>query len=299
MLSKYIENLLTESNNAATSCIDTCTTLEMVQMINNEDKVIAKAIERILPSIAQSIDEAALRLAAGGRMIYFGAGTSGRLGIIDASECPATYGVPETMISAVIAGGISGIADAMQGDEDGINSGMNDVLINNVTRNDVVVGITASGRTPYVIGAITQGNEIGALTIGICNNPDTLLSEIAKITVAPITGPEVIQGSTRMKAGTAQKMVLNMLSTGVMIKLGKTYGNIMVGLTANNEKLYDRARRIVEKITGVCSTDAVSSLIDCDYDVKCAIVSIKLGCDKAQAKRLLDENQGHMSKVLD
>ena len=245
-----IDTLITETNNPATAGISGCSTLEMVRLINQEDKKVAQAVERELPHIAEAIDEAAARLARGGRLFYVGAGTSGRLAVVDASECPCTYGVSPDMVQAVLAGGLEGIGDAARGDEDNTEMGGEDLRRRQLTARDVVVGITASGRTPYVLGAVRYAAQVGAFTIGLCSNPDTAVSHLAALTIAPITGPEAIEGSTRMKSGTAQKMVLNMLSTGVMIRLGKVYGNRMVQMVASNEKLRLRAARMVSEVTG-------------------------------------------------
>ncbi len=246
-------------------------------MINEEDKSVAYAVEKELANIALAIDKAVICLQNGGRMFYVGTGTSGRLGVLDASECPPTYGVSEDMVKAVLAGGIEGIANAANGDEDSRETGMKDLEKEGISEKDVVIGITASGRTPYVIGALNYAKSKGALTIGICNNPDTELSRIADITIAAITGPEVIQGSTRMKAGTAQKMILNMISTCVMVKLGRTYGNMMIDLDANNEKLYDRAENIVCYLTGADKDMARKALVKCEYNIREAIKLIENG----------------------
>lgn len=291
--------LVTEQNNPDTVNIDACSTIELVTMINNEDKKVAPAIEKVLEQIAKAIDGATERLSMGGRMLYFGAGTSGRLGVIDASECPPTYGTSPEMVQGIIAGGKNAIFNAAEGDEDNEPGGANAVKSLHVTNTDVVVGIAASGRTPYVLGALKAGNEAGALTIGICNNPDVPMMKIAQITIAPITGPEAIQGSTRMKAGSAQKMVLNMLSTGVMVKLGKVYKNLMVDVVSNNEKLVDRAKRIVTAATDCDENTASAKLLECDYNVKLSIVSILTGKDKETAKRLLEENKGYVKKTIE
>lgn len=268
---------ITESINEKTVDIDKCATIDMVRMINEEDKSVAYAVEKELGNIALAIDKATLKLQNGGRMFYVGAGTSGRIGVLDASECPPTYGVSEDMVKAILAGGIEGMTNAANGDEDNSEQGMEDLKKEDVNEKDVVIGITASGRTPYVLGAINYSNSIGALTIGICNNPDTELSRIADMTIAAITGPEVIQGSTRMKAGTAQKMILNMISTCVMVKLGRTYGNMMYDLNANNEKLYDRAENIVCNLTGTNKENAKIALASCRYNIREAVRMIENG----------------------
>lgn len=291
--------LITEMNNPATVNIDTCSTSELVRMINNEDKKVALAVEKVLDSVALAIDKATERLSEGGRMFYIGAGTSGRLGVIDASECPPTYGTPPEMVQGIIAGGKDAIFNAARGDEDNDQAGADAVKERSVTEKDVVVGIAASGRTPYVLGALKAGNDAGALTIGICNNPDVPIMKIAQVTIAPITGPEAIQGSTRMKAGTAQKMVLNMLSTGVMVKLGKVYRNLMVDVVSSNEKLVDRAKRIVMAATDCDEKTASIWLTKCDYNVKTAIVTILTGKDVQKALKLLEDSNGFVSKALE
>ena len=246
-----LEKLTTESRNQNTLNIDKVSTLEMVKMINDEDKKVAVAVEAELPRIAEAIDEIVIRLHKGGRLIYIGAGTSGRLGILDASECPPTYGVSEELVQGVIAGGKEAIFRAKEGAEDSKELAVTDLKNKNITENDVIVGLAASGRTPYVIGGLEYANEIGAMTISITCNADSEVSKAAKISIAPVVGAEVVTGSTRLKSGTAQKLVLNMLSTGTMIKLGKVYGNLMVDVRATNEKLVERAKRIVCEATGV------------------------------------------------
>ena len=278
-----IDTLITETNNPATAGISGCSTLEMVRLINQEDKKVAQAVERELPHIAEAIDEAAARLARGGRLFYVGAGTSGRLAVVDASECPCTYGVSPDMVQAVLAGGLEGIGDAARGDEDNTEMGGEDLRRRQLTARDVVVGITASGRTPYVLGAVRYAAQVGAFTIGLCSNPDTAVSHLAALTIAPITGPEAIEGSTRMKSGTAQKMVLNMLSTGVLIRLGKVYGNRMVQMVASNEKLRLRAARMVSEVTDCPQETAAEQLAACRYDVKLTIAAVLLGCGPEEA----------------
>ena len=262
---------ITETNNKSTIGISDCSTIEMVRMINEEDKSVAFSVETELERIAAAIDAAAPRLLKGGRLFYIGAGTSGRLGVLDASECHATFGVPTTMVQAIVAGGIEGVTNAANGDEDDFISGEKDIAAKSITNKDVIVGITASGRTPYVHGAIMRGKKECCLTIGVCNNYDTSLSKVADITISPVTGPEAIQGSTRLKAGTAQKMVLNMLSTGIKIRLGKTYENLMVDFLPNNDKLRDRAIRVVMQVTGIKREYAEKLLEETGYHIKSAI----------------------------
>ena len=289
-----IHTLLTETNNPATAGISGCSTLEMLRLINDEDKKVAPAVERELPHIADAVDRIAARLQAGGRLFYIGAGTSGRLAVVDASECRCTYGVPTDLVQAILAGGLEGIGDAAQGDEDDAAMGREEIRRRRAGAGDAVVGITASGRTPYVLGAIAQANEAGCLTVGLCSNPDTALSRLATVTIAPLTGPEAIEGSTRMKSGTAQKMVL---STGVMIRLGKVYGNRMVDMDANNEKLRARAARMVTDITGCPAEEAAARLTLCGYDVKRAISSLWLDCGAGEAAERLAAAGGNLEAL--
>ena len=244
---------------------------------------MAPAVERELPHIADAVDRIAARLQAGGRLFYIGAGTSGRLAVVDASECRCTYGVPTDLVQAILAGGLEGIGDAAQGDEDDAAMGREEIRRRRAGAGDAVVGITASGRTPYVLGAIAQANEAG--------------SRLATVTIAPLTGPEAIEGSTRMKSGTAQKMVLNMLSTGVMIRLGKVYGNRMVDMDANNEKLRARAARMVTDITGCPAEEAAARLTLCGYDVKRAISSLWLDCGAGEAAERLAAAGGNLEAL--
>lgn len=293
-----INLLTTEMNNPNTVQLSEQSTQDMVRMIHAEDCKITQAIEQELPQIAKAIEAASERLAQGGRMFYFGAGTSGRLAVVDASECHCTYGVAPDLVQAVLAGGVEGILDASQGDEDDPELAKKEFATRHITHKDVIVGITASGRTPYVIGALQKGNEIGALTIGICNNKNSALSEVAQITIAPVTGPEVIEGSTRMKAGTSQKMILNMISTGVMVKLGKVYKNLMVNMVANNSKLYIRAVRMVCCATACSEEKAEEVLKQCDYEIKVAIVAILLDLQVAEARGLLATHADNIDDIM-
>lgn len=237
-------------------------------------------------------------LRKGGRMFYVGAGTSGRLGIVDAGELPCTFGVAHHTVQAIIAGGPTAVYDAAMGDEDDKENGKAEMLQRNVGPSDVIVGITASGRTPYVLGAIEAGKQVGAITIGICNNPDSPLSLQADVAIVAETGPEVIEGSTRMKAGTSQKMILNMLSTVIMSQLGYVYKNYMVRMVPNNQKLYARAIHITSKCTGVDESICEESLKKSDWNIDEAIVMLARGVDNQTAKRLLEENQHIVGKVL-
>lgn len=294
-----LSKLTTESRNQNTLYIDKVSTIEMVKKINDEDKKVAEAVEKELPQIAKAIDGIVDRIHKGGRLIYMGAGTSGRLGILDASECPPTYGVSEDLVQGLIAGGYEAIFRAKEGAEDSKELAVKDLKDKDLNLNDIVVGLAASGRTPYVIGGLEYANEIGALTISITCNKDSDVSKTSKIAISPVVGAEVITGSTRLKAGTAQKLVLNMLSTGTMIKLGKVYGNLMVDVRATNEKLVERAKRIVCEATNVGKEEATKYLEETKFDVKLAIFMILSGLNKEKAEDKLVENKGYIAKALE
>ncbi len=264
---------LTEAINPATRDIDALPTLEMLAHINAEDARVADAVRAELPGIARAVDEIAARMKRGGRLIYIGAGTSGRLGILDASEMPPTFSTPSDLVVGIIAGGREAMFRAVEGAEDDADAGARDLAAVQIAENDSVVGLSASGRTPYVIGALKFAREHGALTISVACNRPAPIQESAEINIAPLVGAEVIAGSTRLKAGTAQKIILNMLSAGVMIKLGKTYGNLMVDVQPTNAKLRDRAVRIVETACGIPRADAEARLRECNGEVKTAIVA--------------------------
>lgn len=294
-----LDRLTTESRNQNTLNIDKVSTLEMVKIINNEDKKVAIAVENELPQISEAIDGIVERINRGGRLIYIGAGTSGRLGILDASECPPTYGVSEELVQGIIAGGTEAIFRAKEGAEDSKELAIEDLKEKNLTENDTVVGLAASGRTPYVIGGLEYANKIGALTVSVTCNGDSEVSKVAKISIAPVVGAEVVTGSTRLKSGTAQKLVLNMLSTGTMIKLGKVYGNLMVDVRATNEKLVERAKRIVCEATGVEKSQAEEVLSETNFDVKLAIFMILSGLNITQAKEKLSASKGYIAKAME
>ncbi len=293
-----LSKLITEGRNPNTMNIDCVSTEEMIRMINEEDKKVALAVENEISNIARAVDAIAEKLREGGRLIYMGAGTSGRIGILDASECPPTYGTDPSMVQGLIAGGQSAILKAVEGAEDDGPRGVQDLKDINFNIKDVVVGIAASGRTPYVVSALEYANDIGAITIGVSCNPNSDLANASQISIAPIVGPEVVTGSTRMKAATAQKMVLNMLSTGVMIKLGKVYQNLMVDMQASNLKLVERAIRIVTQATGISREEAEEVLKETEYDVKLAILMIESKLSKEDARKLLDVNHGYIRKAL-
>jgi N-acetylmuramic acid 6-phosphate etherase len=292
------EQSLTEARNPATENIDTLPTLDMVQLINFEDKRVPQAIESELPHIAAAIDGIAERMKRGGRLVYIGAGTSGRLGVLDASECPPTFSTPPGRVVGLIAGGEQALTHSIEGAEDDAGAGAHDVAALNVTERDSVVGIAASGRTPYVLGGMTEARSRGALVVSLaCNHPSPM-AELADVCIAPLTGPEAITGSTRLKAGTAQKLVINMLSTGVMIKLGKTFGNLMVNVQTSNIKLQARARRIVQQACGISAEEAESALKACDGQAPVAIVSTLAGLTPDEARRRLAAADGIVRKAL-
>ncbi|MBQ6759740.1 MAG: N-acetylmuramic acid 6-phosphate etherase [Selenomonadaceae bacterium] len=236
--------LTTEKVNPATAHIDECTTLEMVKLINDEDKKVAAAVENVLPEVAKAVDAIAESFLRGGRLFYIGAGTSGRLGVLDASECPPTFGVKPDMVQGLIAGGEGALIHAVEGAEDNFNLAAEDLTSRNFCAADVLVGITASGRTPYVLGGVDFAKKLGAITVGVSCVEDSALAKVVDIAITPVTGAEALTGSTRMKAGTATKMILNMLTTAAMIKIGKVRGNLMVCVQATNDKLRDRIKRI-------------------------------------------------------
>ncbi len=293
-----LDKLITESRNFNTVNIDSVPTVEMLRMINAEDKTVAYAVEKELDRIAEAVDIIHERLSKGGRLIYIGAGTSGRLGIIDASECPPTFGTDPELVQGIIAGGRNAVFKSAEGAEDDKDGGIADVKSVGLCDKDVLVGLAASGRTPYVIGALEYANGLNAATVAVTCNPDSEMAQVARISIAPVVGPEAITGSTRMKAGTAQKLVLNMLTTGVMVKLGKVYENLMVDVKASNIKLTERARKIVSQCAGVEEADAKRALEETEYDVKLAIFMLKSGLLKEDARKELDENNGFVRKAL-
>ncbi|MDI3310297.1 MAG: N-acetylmuramic acid 6-phosphate etherase [Thermoanaerobacterium sp.] len=293
-----LEVLMTEGRNPDTVDIDRLSTEDMLKKINEEDKKVPIAVGKEIPNIAKAIDIAAEKLKKGGRLIYIGAGTSGRLGILDASECPPTFGVSPEMVQGIIAGGDTAIRKAVEGAEDNMELGKSDLIERNLSSNDIVVGIAASGRTPYVLGALHYAKEIGVTTIGISCNPNCEMKKLVDVMIAPVVGPEVIMGSTRMKAGTAQKLVLNMISTGVMIKIGKVYSNLMVDVQATNEKLIHRAKRIVKLATGADDVTIERILNETDYNVKLTILIILTSLEKPEAQKLLEKAEGYIEKAL-
>jgi N-acetylmuramic acid 6-phosphate etherase len=294
---KEFNRLVTEERNGKTLDLDVLDTTELVKRIQSEDFAVAEAVGKVTGEISQAIDIIVARLKDGGRMIYFGAGTSGRLGVLDATECSPTFGVDFDQVQAFIAGGKEAMFKSFESAEDSIQMGVNDAQAANLTARDVVVGITASGRTPYVIGALQTAREVGAATIGVTNNNDGL-SSICDVTIAAITGPEALTGSTRMKAGSAQKMILNLLSTCTMVRLGKVYENLMVDLRPTNEKLRERAVSIVSILGEVPRHLAEGALVASQNRAKTAILMAKRKLGRAQAEELLTKYGGSLRKAL-
>ncbi|MCO6545143.1 MAG: N-acetylmuramic acid 6-phosphate etherase [Gilliamella sp.] len=290
--------MLTENRNPNSEKIDNCSTLEMLQIINNEDKKVALAIEKELPNIAKAVDAISLTLSNQGRLIYIGAGTSGRLGILDASECPPTYGTSPEQVIGLIAGGKTAIFKAIENAEDNPELAITDLKNINFNSNDVLVGIAASGRTPYVIGAMQYAKSIGAIVISLCCNPSAPMINLANIAITPIVGAEVITGSSRMKAGTAQKLVLNMLTTASMIKIGKVYSNLMVDVQATNAKLVERQISIVMQATDCSREKAIAALTESNKHCKTAILMILSSLNAEQARLKLKKENGFIRQIL-
>src|SRR5262249_12067355 len=280
----------TEQINPHTTEIDSLPTLRALRIINNEDKKVAEAVEKVLPAIARAVDAIAERLGRGGRLFYIGAGTSGRLGVLDAAECPPTFGVSPDMVQGVIAGGYEACSRPVEASEDDREAGVKDLKDRGLNANDAVVGIAASGRTPYAVGAVQYAREIGALTVCVTCNENTEIARAVEIPIEPVPGPEVIAGSTRLKAGTAQKLVLNMLSTMTMVRLGYVTGNRMTNLTPRNTKLRQRALRIVMDECKLDEGTAKSFLESADWDLRVAIVMIKTNATREQADDALKKS---------
>jgi len=290
--------LTTEARNPLTVGLDSLNAFGIVQLINAEDAKVARAVGAVSAEIAEAIDIIADRFSKGGRLIYTGAGTSGRLGVLDAVECPPTFNTNPELVVGLIAGGPEGLLRAIEGAEDSADMGRQDLQKVALTDLDVVVGIAASGRTPYVIGGLDYARETGAYAIGFSCNQDAALKAHADLSIIPVVGPEVLSGSTRLKAGTATKMVLNMLTTGAMVRMGKTYSNLMVDLSATNEKLGERAQRIVKELTDCSISEACVLLERCDGEVKTAIVSRNLDVSPDAARARLDLVGGHLRHAL-
>lgn len=290
--------LLTEARNPATEHLDELPTLAMLQVINDEDAKVAGAVRAELPQIARAIDEIAARFGRGGRLFYIGAGTSGRLGVLDASECPPTFSVPADLVQGLIAGGDSALRLSSEHSEDSPEEGARDLAAAGFAKDDTLVGIAASGRTPYVLGALAHAKKLGALTVGLTCVPGSAISQAVDISISPATGPEVLTGSTRLKAGSATKLVLNMISTGVMVRTGATFGNLMVNVRPTNAKLVDRAHRIIAAATGCDMERAAKLLEEAGEDVKTAIVMQRLSLSREAAETRLVAVHGVLAKAL-
>lgn len=293
---KTLGQLITEQRNPNSMQIDTLSAYEIVQIINNEDKQVPLVIEKVLPQIAQAVEKIVEAFQQGGRLVYIGAGTSGRLGVLDASECPPTFGVSPEMVKGIIAGGERALRHPIEGAEDNKEAGKQDLQAVEFSQKDVLVGIAASGRTPYVLGALAYAKQLGATTVSIASNPNSAMSQIADIVIDTVVGAEVLTGSSRMKSGTAQKLVLNMLTTASMILIGKCYQNLMVDVQASNQKLVARAIRIVMQATECSREIAETTLALAENNAKLAIMMILADLDKDGAEQLLSQQQGKISR---
>lgn len=291
--------LVSETRNPQTMDLDALTTIELVNRFNQQDTLVAQAVKATLPEVAKAVDAAAQALKAGGRIIYMGAGTSGRLGVLDASECPPTFGVPHGLVVGLIAGGPGALLKAVEGAEDNAQLGEDDLKALSLNATDLVVGLAASGRTPYVIGGLKYASAVGCTTVAVSCNPDSPIAHEADIAISPVVGPEALTGSTRLKSGTAQKLVLNMISTGAMVKFGKVYQNLMVDMKATNVKLVDRACRMVVEATGVTRDVAEKVLRQSDFEVKPAILMVLTGLDASAARAKLAAHQGFLRAALE
>ncbi|QBQ62848.1 N-acetylmuramic acid 6-phosphate etherase [Actinobacillus indolicus] len=297
-LLKTLGQLITEQRNPNSMQIDTLSAYKIVQIINNEDKQVPLAIEKVLPQIAQAVEKIVEAFQQGGRLVYIGAGTSGRLGVLDASECPPTFGVSPEMVKGIIAGGERALRHPIEGAEDNKEAGKQDLQAVEFSQKDVLVGIAASGRTPYVLGALAYAKQLGATTVSIASNPNSAMSQIADIVIDTVVGAEVLTGSSRMKSGTAQKLVLNMLTTASMILIGKCYQNLMVDVQASNQKLVARAIRIVMQATECSREVAESTLALAENNAKLAIMMILADLGRERAEQLLVQNQGKLQQAL-
>lgn len=293
-----LEKLLTEQSNPASAAIDTLPVEQVLRIINAEDRKVAQAVECEIPAIARAVDAIVAAIENGGRLFYIGAGTSGRLGVLDASEIPPTFSAPPEMVQGIMAGGETALSRATETTEDDPAIGVRDLTARGFTSRDVLAGLAASGRTPYVLGAIAEAKRLGAVTIGICCTPDAELSRAVDIPIAPLVGPEVVAGSTRMKAGTAQKLVLNMLSTATCVRLGYVYGNLMVNVQPKNHKLVDRACRIIAQAAGVTMERAAELLAGSGNSVRTAIVMGTAGVSREEAERRLAACGGRVRQAL-
>ena len=297
-LLQTLSTLITEQRNPNSMHVDSLSALEIVQLMNEEDKQVPLAIEKCLPQIAQAVECIVAAFQQGGRLVYIGAGTSGRLGVLDASECPPTFGVSPEMVKGIIAGGERALRHPIEGAEDSKAQAVVDLQTIQFSSKDVLVGIAASGRTPYVIGALEYAKSLGSVTVSIASNPNSAMANIVDIAIDTVVGPEVLTGSSRLKSGTAQKLVLNMLTTASMILMGKCYQNLMVDVQASNEKLKARAIRIVMQATDCDKAIAEETLKQADQNAKLAIMMILSGLDRAQAEALLEKHQGKLQLAL-
>ena len=297
-LLQTLSTLITEQRNPNSMHVDSLSALEIVQLMNDEDKQVPLAIEKCLPQIAQAVECIVAAFQQGGRLVYIGAGTSGRLGALDASECPPTFGVSPEIVKGIIAGGERALRHPIEGAEDSKTQAVVDLQTIQFSSQDVLVGIAASGRTPYVIGALEYAKSLGSVTVSIASNPNSAMANIVDIAIDTVVGPEVLTGSSRLKSGTAQKLVLNMLTTASMILMGKCYQNLMVDVQASNEKLKARAIRIVMQATDCDKALAEETLKQADQNAKLAIMMILSGLDRAQAEALLEKHQGKLQLAL-
>ena len=298
-LLQTLSTLITEQRNPNSKHVDSLSALEIVQLMNEEDKQVPLAIEKCLSQIAQAVECIVAAFQQGGRLVYIGAGTSGRLGVLDASECPPTFGVSPEMVKGIIAGGERALRHPIEGAEDSKSQAVVDLQTIQFSSKDVLVGIAASGRTPYVIGALEYAKSLGSVTVSIASNPNSAMANIVDIAIDTVVGPEVLTGSSRLKSGTAQKLVLNMLTTASMILMGKCYQNLMVDVQASNEKLKARAIRIVMQATDCDKALAEETLKQADQNAKLAIMMILSGLDRAQAEALLEKHQGKLQLALE
>jgi len=293
-----IDRRLTEQRNKTSRNLDHMTAIQLVRLMNREDRKVAAAVGRELPSIARAVEAIESRMRNGGRLIYVGAGSSGRIGVLDASECPPTFGTSPSLVRALIAGGKKAVTQPVEGAEDRRGRAEQELRTLHLTPNDSVVGIAASGTTPYVLAAIAYAKKKGALTVGLTANRKSPLAESASISIKPDVGPEVLTGSTRLKAGTSQKMVLNMLSTAVMVRLGHAYENLMIDLGQTNAKLQDRARRILQEASGKSVSAVQQALRRSNHDLRVALVMLKRGVSAMDARRRLNESEGSLRQAL-
>jgi len=296
---KKMERRLTEQRNAASRNLDRMSSLEIITLMNREDRKVAVAVKRELPAIARAVDAVVAQVRRGGRLIYVGAGSSGRMAVLDAAECPPTFGISQKQMFALIAGGRRAVTGAVEGAEDSVANGERDLRKVKLTGNDIVVGICASGTTPYVLGAMRYAREKEAITIAITSNRNMPVAKLAKIVIAVETGPEVLTGSTRLKAGTSQKMVLNMLSTAVMVRLGHVYENLMVDMTLSNQKLADRAVHMLAQASGARLSTAGHAVRQAQHNLRVALVMLKRGINAVDAKQLIKAAKGNLRRALE